>query len=390
MEERRGQLLLVPPFYPGSTTARIPIDQGVIHSSHEIPGSAEPISGVLGKGRGGRYQMDPVQWSVGLSRLVLSGIMGLAVGDALGVPVEFRERETLTRDPVVGMRAYGTYNKPSGTWSDDTSMTLCLMSSLAEGLDYDEIMRNFLKWYKAGEFTADGHTFDVGTTTSAALERFGRGVPALECGGTGEYDNGNGSLMRILPLVFYLCTVYGVNFQDSSEAFDIIHNVSALTHAHKRSQIACGIYLSIAAMLLSSSDLEYAVKMGIAKAVEYYEKQPEYAEELDHFSRLRSEDFRKIPREEISSSGYVVSSLEAAIWCLLNTNDYASCVLEAVNLGDDTDTVAAIAGGLAGLAYGYEAIPQDWLNVLLRREYLEDTCHEFSRALVYRGTDKEF
>ena len=333
--------------------------------------------------------MDPVQWNVGLSRLVLSGIMGLAVGDALGVPVEFRERETLARDPVVGMRAYGTYNKPAGTWSDDTSMTLCLMSGLAKGLDYDEIMRNFLKWYKAGEFTADGHTFDVGTTTSAALERFERGVPALECGGTGEYDNGNGSLMRILPLVFYLSTVYGVNFQDSSEAFDIIHNVSALTHAHKRSQIACGIYLSIAAMLLSGSDLEHAIKIGIHNAMEYYEKQPEYAEELGHLSRLRSEDFKKIPREKISSSGYVVSSLEAAIWCLLNTNDYASCILEAVNLGGDTDTVAAIAGGLAGLAYGYEAIPQDWLDVLVRREYLEKACYEFSLALARRDTGSQ-
>jgi len=128
--------------------------------------------------------MDPVQWNVGLSRLVLSGIMGLAVGDALGVPVEFRERETLARDPVVGMRAYGTYNKPAGTWSDDTSMTLCLMSGLAKGLDYDEIMRNFLKWYKAGEFTADGHTVDEGTTTSAALVRFETGVPSIACGGT--------------------------------------------------------------------------------------------------------------------------------------------------------------------------------------------------------------
>jgi len=327
--------------------------------------------------------MEAREQGAAMDKRVLGGIMGLAVADALGVPVEFMAREDLARDPVVGMRSYGTYNKPIGTWSDDTSMTICLMSSLAKGLDYDEIMRNFLKWYRHGEFTADRDTFDVGITTRAALERFESGIPALECGGSGECDNGNGSLMRILPLVFYLRTVYGADFQDNSEAFDIIHNVSALTHAHRRSQMACGIYLSIAAMILNGAGLERAIQLGIHRAAGYYESQPEFAEELVHFSRLKRPDFKRTPRTEISSSGYVVSSLEAAIWCLLNTHDYAGCVLEAVNLGDDTDTVAAIAGGLAGLAYGYEAIPPDWLDVLRRREYLESACHEFSQSLMH-------
>jgi len=317
-----------------------------------------------------------------LGKRVLGGIMGLAVADALGVPVEFMDREVLARDPVVGMRSYGTYNKPAGTWSDDTSMTLCLMSSLSKELNYDEIMRNLLKWYRTGEFTADGDTFDVGTTTRAALERFEKGIPALQCGGYGEYDNGNGSLMRILPLVFYLAARYGVNFHESSEAFEIIHNVSALTHGHPRSQLACGLYLSVAAVILSGVGLEVAVQVGIEKAVEYYGRQPLFVGELDHFSRLTRGHIKATPRAEISSSGYVVASLEAALWCLLNTHDYPSCVLEAVNLGGDTDTVAAIAGGLAGLVYGYEAIPQNWLSVLRRREYLENACHEFSQALA--------
>ncbi len=328
--------------------------------------------------------MKRIEWIEEMRERVLSGIMGLAVADALGVPVEFMDRETLVREPVVGTRSYGTYNKAAGTWSDDTSMTLCLMSSLAKGLSYDEIMRNFLKWYRTGEYTADGDTFDVGITTREALERFERGIPALECGGYGEYDNGNGSLMRVLPLVFYLGITYGADFQDNDEAMAIIHSVSALTHAHRRSQIACGIYLSIASMILDGAGLERAVQLGIRKAAEYYEGQPEFATELGHFSRLKGEEFKKTPRTEINSSGYVVSSLEAAIWCLLNTHDYAGCVLKAVNLGDDTDTVAAIAGGLAGLAYGYGAIPQGWLDVLRRREYLESACYEFSLALTLR------
>lgn len=151
----------------------------------------------------------------------------------------------------------------------------------------------------------------------------------------------------MLPLVFYLDITYGADFQDNDEAIAIIHSVSALTHAHRRSQIACGIYLSIASMILDGAGLERAVQLGIRNAAEYYDGQPDFADELGHFSRLKGEEFKKTPRTKIYSSGYVVSSLEAAIWCLLNTHDYAGCVLEAVNLGDDTDTVDAIAGRLA-------------------------------------------
>lgn len=312
---------------------------------------------------------------------VLDAIMGLAIADALGVPVEFMGREALAEDPVVDMRAYGTYNKPAGTWSDDTSMTLCLMDSLSKELDYDDIMRNFLKWYTKGEYTSDGKAFDIGITTREALVRFEAGIPALECGGDGEFDNGNGSLMRVLPLVFYSRAVNGPGWFEMDEAFAIIHNVSALTHAHKRSQIACGIHIAIASMLLDGICLEKAVELEMGRSMTYYRAEGEFSQELDHYSRLESDNFKITPLAEICSSGYVVSSLEAAIWCLLNTDNYKSCVLQAVNLGDDTDTVAAIAGGLAGLAYGYESIPKAWLDVLARKEYIEDLSLQFDAGM---------
>lgn len=336
---------------------------------------------------------------------VLSGIMGLCVGDALGVPVEFISRESLKKKPVTDMCGYGTYHRPAGTWSDDTSMTLCLAESLArsnqtnsggmiEGPDYADIMTNFLKWYKEAEFTPHGEVFDVGTSTAAALERFSCGTAPLECGGTSERDNGNGSLMRILPLVFYLQSIYGTEFcepvfkKQMEDAFTIIHNVSALTHAHKRSKIACGIYLSVASKLLEAMELKTAVGMGIYQAVKYYREQREYKDELAYFERLRKDDFANLDEKMIKSSGYVVDTLEAALWCLLNTDNYRDCVLKAVNLGEDTDTVAAVAGGLAGLYYGYESIPSEWLTAIAKQGYIEVLCNNLFASCNRRSISK--
>lgn len=307
---------------------------------------------------------------------LLNSIMGLCVGDCIGVPVEFVDRETLRNDPVVDMRSYGTYNKPKGTWSDDTSMTLCLIDSLINGLDYNDIMTNFMKWIKTGDYTPYGEAFDVGDGTSKAIMRFTAGKSPLDCGGLSDHDNGNGSLMRILPILFYLQSIYGTDITGNNEAMNVIHNVSSLTHAHKRSLIACGIYISVASMLTKDMDLSAAVEMGIYNAVEYYKKHDEFTEELRYYKRLSNKTFSKTPRKSINSSGYVVDTLEAAIWCLLKTKNYKDCVLMAVNLGEDTDTVAAVAGGLAGLYYGYESIPEGWLCVIAKRDYIESLCNQ--------------
>jgi len=304
----------------------------------------------------------------------LSAIMGLCVGDALGVPVEFKSRYQLKRDPVVDMRSYGTYNQPAGTWSDDTSMTLCTLDSLSNGLDYKDIMDKFLSWYKKGEYTPFGETFDIGMGTRRALTNYANGEEPLKSGGTGERDNGNGSLMRILPVLFYLQKTYGENFNEKEKPYEIIHNISALTHRHKRSMIACGIYITIADYISRDYNLNEAVKLGINKSFQYYEKKKEFKEELKYYQRLNDKNFHKLPEEEIKSSGYVVVSLEAALWSLVNTVTYKDCLLKAVNLGEDTDTVAAIAGGLAGLYYGCEDIPKEWLDKIQRRKYVEELC----------------
>ena len=319
---------------------------------------------------------------------IFGGIFGLCVADAVGVPFEFCSREELKRTPVTDMCGYGTYHQPPGTWSDDTSMTLCLLDSLTNGLDYTDMMQRFLSWLKNAKYTPYHEVFDVGRTSRAAILRFAEGVPPLQCGGASEQDNGNGALMRILPLAFYLYSRFGADFFRQEEAVSIIHNVAALTHAHKRNQIACGIYLSIAGMLMGGTELPYAFDLGLQRAWQYYSRHEAYAGELAHYGRLCSPQFSGIPVEQIKSGGYVVDTLEAALWCLLNTDNYRDCVLKAVNLGEDTDTVAAAAGGLAGMYYGYGAIPLSWRKKIARADDIAGLCSGFSLALTRLGFEK--
>ena len=180
----------------------------------------------------------------------------------------------------------------------------------------------------------------------------------------------------------------GTDFQEEDEAFEIIHNVSALTHAHKRSQIACGIYLSVASMLIGNMDLRIAVDLGIYKAVEYYKQKPEFLTEINHFNRLTEEGFSELCESDIKSTGYVVDTLEAAIWCLIHSKSYKECVLMAVNLGDDTDTVAAVVGGLAGLYYGYENIHKEWVQQIAKRDYIEWLSKKLHQSLIDKNIKK--
>ncbi len=304
-----------------------------------------------------------------MTELQIKAVMlGHAVADALGVPVEFSKRKTLNENPVTDMRGYGTYGMPAGSWSDDTSMALCALDVLAKGyLDLSEIMSNFGRWRYNGEFTPTGVLFDIGGTCAGAISNyFDSRKNAYSCGLSDLQSNGNGSLMRIHPFVLYLAadsdtlTLYGI---------DRIFEASALTHAHMRSKLACGIYAFVLMHLLKSP-CKQSIRDGLAEAYEAFKYMPE----LEHYSRIFEADFAQTPIDGIKSSGYVVDTLEASLWCLLSTDSYSECVLKAVNLGGDTDTVGAIAGGLAGALYGYDAIPQEWLSVLLKRDSIEAMC----------------
>ena len=308
-----------------------------------------------------------------MQKKIKSMLLGFAVADALGVPVEFKSRESLKKNPVTSMRGFGTYNQPAGTWSDDTSMTLATMESISrqKKIDYADIMQNFLMWLESGKFTPFGKVFDCGITTQRAIFNFSKKISPLECGLSDENSNGNGSLMRILPVVCYLYKIYGENF--NADAMKKIHKISCLTHAHKRSQIGCGIYSLIAVELLIGKNISESIQTGLEKAKNFYFDEPE----MKNYSRLFQADFKNLAESEIKSSGYIVHTLEAVLWCLLNTDNYKNLVLKAVNLGEDTDTVAAVAGGLAGIFYSVENIPSDWLEKLQNKNYLEDVAENF-------------
>ncbi|MCR5833892.1 MAG: ADP-ribosylglycohydrolase family protein [Selenomonadaceae bacterium] len=304
-------------------------------------------------------------------------ILSLAVGDALGVPVEFSLREELKANPITGMCSGGAWNQEAGTWSDDTSLTLATMESITRRgkIDYNDIMENFLLWYEFNEFTANGECFDIGNTTRSALVRFSRHLlPATKCGANRISSNGNGSLLRIMPAVLYVYTKYG---KIGAEGLKIVQEISALTHAHIISQMACGVYALIAAQLLEGKEKFEAFRNGLADAKKYYGA----IEEFTYFERLYYEDFVKLPDSEISAEEYAVVTLEAALWCLLNTDDYQSLALKAVNLGEDSDTVAAVACALGGIIYGIEGIPNDWLDILKRRDYIEKICDDFAAVV---------
>ena len=300
--------------------------------------------------------------------IVRSVMIGHAVGDALGVPVEFCAREELLKNPVTDMMGFGSYPVPAGAWSDDTSMSVAALDSLANGeILYDEIMGNFVKWANLDDYTPTGEMFDIGVTCKKAIRKFveEEGISPLACGLPYENANGNGSLMRIHP--FVLMAYFREDLRPLADM--IFENASRLTHAHERSVLACKIYGRVMFSLIENPSRESVFK-ALAEAKAIYADNSEYSA----YRRLFSDDFEALPACEIRSSGYVVDTLEAAIWCLLTTGNYAECVLKAVNLGEDTDTVAAVAGGLAGALYGYETIPKKWRDTLIKRAYIEEMC----------------
>lgn len=306
-----------------------------------------------------------------MKNLMKTIVYGTAVGDALGVPVEFIGRERLEKNPVTKMMGMGTHGQVAGTWSDDTSLLLAIADGISDGYDLAKIAYNFVSWYEYDFFTAHEEVFDCGITTNISIHRIKSGnYPLIECGETNAKSQGNGSLMRtlaLLPLVHDL---------PIAERFRIVTEVSRLTHGHYNCQFACFFLVEYAKTLY---DLRDKINHNMTQLTSFILTQDRIRafintnaieeDKLTAFARLLS-TFETVTEKDISGSGYVMSTLEASIWCIINTNSYSEAVLKAVNLGDDTDTTGAVTGGLATILYGIESIPVEWTSMLANKRLL--------------------
>lgn len=324
------------------------------------------------------------------NEIITSSILGFMVGDALGVPVEFKTRKMMKNKPVTKMEEYGTYYQPKGTWSDDSSMILAEIDVIINDLEnhkfnlLKKMMDAFVEWKEKGKYTPFNQVFDIGNLTKRAIDHYEMKlkdypkinndediIKLISCGYDHIYANGNGSLMRILPISFYC--YYLMNEEEST---DFIFLVSSLTHAHIYSKMSCLIYSKYISFLLQG----YDKKNAYIKLQEWYSSK--YNElNMEVFDRIMKNNIEKFSENEIKSSGYVIDSLEAVFWSILNTNNYKEAVLKAVNLGDDTDTIGALTGGIAGIIYGLDEIPKEWLDSLQKKDEISIFIDKFSKKI---------
>lgn len=294
-----------------------------------------------------------------------SGILGLAIGDALGLPVEFLKRRELEKNPVTDMREYGVWDQPKGTWSDDTTFTLCLAHSLSKGYDLEDFAQKLISAKNKGEYTAHNCMFDIGSTSTRAIDNLIEGINPYE---SGINSRSNGSLMRCLPLVYF------TKKMKPAERKRIAEEISAVTHSHPAAKGACAIYTEFGANLLNYENKKEAFLASIKNSKE---NMPE--ESLRYFERILNPHFPETDKDYIMSGFDAVETLEAGLWSFLNSNSYSESVLTAVNLGGDTDTTGAVAGGLAGIHHGSEEIPEKWKKDLLQKDfiiYIADRLYE--------------
>jgi ADP-ribosyl-[dinitrogen reductase] hydrolase len=294
-------------------------------------------------------------------------LLGLACGDAVGTSVEFKPRGSFKS--LTDMIGGGPFDLKAGQWTDDTSMALCLAESLLtqNGFDAVDQMGRYLNWWQWGYLSATGECFDIGMTVRDALTRYQEtGDPFA--GSSDPYTAGNGSLMRLVPVVLYC-------FPDGDRIRTFSANSSRTTHSAPEAIECCQLFAE-----LICNALRGAAKVDVLRLPATTFLEPKVA-------AIARGDYVNKPENDIRGSGYCVASLEAALWCFHHTDSFEAAILKAANLGDDADTTAAIVGQLAGAHYGVRAIPEGWLEKLYLREYIEGTADALLRAAALGSTN---
>ena len=291
---------------------------------------------------------EPRDGQLGIIERARGAMLGLAVGDALGATLEFGPRIASVKDYHREMTGGGPHGLQPGQWTDDTAMALALSKSLltCQSFDPNDVMDRFVAWYRRGEYSCTGDCFDIGNTTRQALERFERtGEPFA--GSMHEDTAGNGSLMRLAPVALF-------GLDDEAEAVRVAREQSRLTHAAPVCMDACDYFVRLLRLTILGE--EDPIKLALVKWSGHPEVQ-----------RAKAAYWNGLRRKDIRSTGYVVDTLEAALWAVAGSGSFEQAVVLACNLGGDSDTIGAVAGALAGAKWGERAIPKRWLEPLARR-----------------------
>jgi ADP-ribosyl-[dinitrogen reductase] hydrolase len=289
------------------------------------------------------------------------GLVGLLVGDALGVPYEFHDPRDIPGFDLIEFEPPPEFSRahkgtPPGTWSDDGAQALCLLASLQHHhkLEPQDLAHRFVNWYEHGYLAVDARVFDVGIQTAKSIRAIQAGTPALQAGSSDQYSQGNGSLMRVLPLALW-------HQGGDADLVRDAHDQSKVTHGHVVCQVCCAMYCLWARRTLEGHASAWDAALEALRGI--YATQPGYLEVLEDVFRANTE-------RKVTGSGFVIDCLFSAKWAL-EQGDFEAVVKSAVSLGNDTDTTACVAGGLAGIRDGLEGIPIRWREGLRGQELLE-------------------
>lgn len=306
----------------------------------------------------------------------LGGIVGICVGDAVGLPVEYRSRSYLKEDPVTEMIGYGTHNQPPGTWSSESSLALCTVESLLNGFSLADMAARFVRFAKSGHWTPSDNPSDLSPVVREAIARIaksaGRLSPRVNIDGDHRAE---ALLVRVLPMTVAVADL------SVDDRFKRVAQVASLTNAHMRAVLGCHIVSETALELLADHTPEKAYSnMGRQVAARFAAEAS-----LSAFERVLKRDLSRLGEGDVATEGGIVHAVEAALWCLLTEKDFPSVVLKAANLGGITTTTAALAGGLAGYAYGLEQIPEEWISTLARGEEIAELAGRlFQQTAIQR------
>jgi len=290
-------------------------------------------------------------------------LIGLAVGDALGAAVEFKPPGSF--EPVTDYRAGGPHGLDPGEWTDDTSMALALADSIAHaGWNLNDQAARYVSWWREGTYSVNGRCFDIGNTTVAALHRFQQSQDAKNSGDTASHASGNGSIMRLAPVPIRFMDHFP---GDIKQLAQYATESSLPTHASPQCVSACRYMAVVLAGLMHGLDRDEVLAADWEPLTQLKQLEPLHPE----VDAVAAGSFRQLQPPVIKGSGYVVKSLEAALWAFHNAQDFREAVLRAVNLGDDADTTGAICGQFAGAYWGEAGIPQEWLDGLAKPEMIE-------------------